>query len=212
MRRPTSHECQARGFTHTTLAKGATPPVRANSFRQASFAEVGAAEDAEHLQLTVAAYEDYRRGILPAGNGARDLIRAFHTADRILAAHDPGAVTVVDDRRVERVLRAKAKDPAYRRRKLLLVLRSQQSPVSKTCRHRARRTAADRDVRLRTLPTGHPPPRAPPSVGRTCRIHPNRLPREPKTVHTRKVPSPSHFRPRRPHPCRDRRRHRGAPR
>ena len=37
---------------------------------QASFAaEIAAGEEAEHLRLTVAAYEDYQRGILPSGRG-----------------------------------------------------------------------------------------------------------------------------------------------
>jgi hypothetical protein len=94
---------------HVSVATTEGYAARPGGHQAAFLAEVGAAEDAEHLRLTVAAYEDYRRGILPAGNGARDLIRAFQAADRILAAHDPGAVTVVDDRRVERVLKARAK-------------------------------------------------------------------------------------------------------
>ncbi|MFJ9683720.1 hypothetical protein ACIRP2_37730 [Streptomyces sp. NPDC101194] len=60
-------------------------------------------------RLTVAAYEDYQRGILPSGQGARDLIVAFKTVDQILERHDAGPVTVIDDRRVEHVLKAKAK-------------------------------------------------------------------------------------------------------
>ena len=51
-----------------------------------------AEEEAEHLRLTAAAYDDYQRGVLPTGNGAAT----------------PGPVTVLDDRRVERLLKATA--------------------------------------------------------------------------------------------------------
>ena len=77
--------------------------------QQAAFiAEVTAEEEAEHLRLTVAAYQDYQRGVLPAGRGARDLLASFHAVDEILTRHDPGPVTVIDDRRVERILKATA--------------------------------------------------------------------------------------------------------
>jgi hypothetical protein len=75
--------------------------------QQASFvAELTAEENAEHLQLTVAAYHDYQRGVLPTGRGARDLVASFHAVEEILARHEPGPATVVDDRRVEGLLRA----------------------------------------------------------------------------------------------------------
>lgn len=78
--------------------------------QQAAFvAEVTAEEQAEHQRLTVAAYHDYQRGILPAGHGARDLIAAFTAVDKDRARHDPGPVTVIDDRRVEQLLKATAK-------------------------------------------------------------------------------------------------------
>lgn len=78
--------------------------------QQAAFvAELTAEEDAEHLQLTVAAYQDYQRGVLPTGKGARDLVASFQSVDEILGHHDPGPVTVVDDRRVEQLLKATAK-------------------------------------------------------------------------------------------------------
>ncbi|MDJ0463004.1 hypothetical protein [Streptomyces sp. H27-C3] len=87
-----------------------TPPLARPGGHQAAFsAEVAAEEEAEHLRLTVAAYEDYQRGILPSGHGARDLIASFKAVDRALDRHDPGSVTVIDDRRVERILKAKAK-------------------------------------------------------------------------------------------------------
>ena len=61
------------------------------------------------MRLTVAADEDYRRGILPSGKGARDLGASCQAADRALARQEPGPVTVIDDRRVEHLLKAKAK-------------------------------------------------------------------------------------------------------
>jgi hypothetical protein len=83
--------------------------ARPGGHQAAFLAEVTAAEEAEHVQLTVAAYEDYQRGALPSGKGARDLLAAFKAVDEVLARHDPEAVTVIDDRRVERILKAKAK-------------------------------------------------------------------------------------------------------
>jgi len=41
----------------------------------------------------------------PPGGG-RDLIASFHAVDEILARHEPGPATVVDDRWVEGLLRA----------------------------------------------------------------------------------------------------------
>jgi hypothetical protein len=93
---------------HVSVATTEGYTARPGGHQAAFLAEVSAAEEAEHLQLTLAAYQDYRRGVLPTGNGARDLLAAFHAADQLLDRHDPGPATVVDDRRVERVLKAKA--------------------------------------------------------------------------------------------------------
>jgi len=57
----------------------------------------------------LAAYQDYQRGDLPCGPGAQDLIGSFQGAHQVLNRHDPGPVTVIDDRRVERILKTKAK-------------------------------------------------------------------------------------------------------
>lgn len=94
---------------HLSVATTEGYTARPGGHQAAFLSEVATAEETEHLRLTVAAYEDYQRGVLPAGKGARDLLAAFKAADQILARHDPQAVTVVDDRRVERVLKAKAK-------------------------------------------------------------------------------------------------------
>ena len=77
---------------------------------QATFAaEVAAEEHAEAQRLTLAAYHDYQQGVLPSGQGARELVAAFQAVDQTLAGQEPGPVTVVDDRRVERLLQATAK-------------------------------------------------------------------------------------------------------
>lgn len=94
---------------HVSVATAEGYAARPGGHQAAFAAEVAAEEEAEHLRLTVAAYEDYQRGILPSGQGARDLIGAFKAVDQALERHDAGPVTVIDDRRVERVLKAKAK-------------------------------------------------------------------------------------------------------
>ncbi|WP_395296776.1 integrase [Kitasatospora hibisci] len=71
--------------------------------------EVRAEEETEHLRLTAAAYEDYRRGVRPSGNGARELLAVFQHADAALDGHRPGDARVIDDRRVEALLKARAK-------------------------------------------------------------------------------------------------------
>lgn len=55
-------------------------------------AQIAVEEEAEHMRLTVAAFEDYQRGDLPSGPGARDLIASFQAADQVLNRHDPGPV------------------------------------------------------------------------------------------------------------------------
>jgi hypothetical protein len=94
---------------HVSVATSEGYAARPGGHQAAFTAEVAAEEEAEHLRLTLAAYEDYRRGILPSGKGARDLIASFKAVDQALDRHDPGPVTVIDDRRVERILKAKAK-------------------------------------------------------------------------------------------------------
>ncbi|MDN5732504.1 MAG: hypothetical protein L0H14_11880 [Yaniella sp.] len=88
----------------TTEGYAARPGGHQAAFR----AEISVAEEAEHLRLTVAAYEDYKQGKLPSGQGARELTRVFASVDEALTGHQPGQATVIDDRRVERLLKAKA--------------------------------------------------------------------------------------------------------
>ncbi|MDQ6839356.1 MAG: integrase [Actinomycetota bacterium] len=93
---------------HVSVATTEGYAARPGGHQAAFLAEVSAAEQAEHERLTVAAYHDYRRGVLPSGKGARELLACFEAVDRALVDHDTGPVTVIDDRRVERLLRAKA--------------------------------------------------------------------------------------------------------
>ncbi len=93
---------------HVSVATTEGYAARPGGHQAAFLAEVSAVEQAEHDRLTVAAYHDYRRGVLPSGKGARELLACFEAVDRALADHDAGPVTVIDDRRVERLLRAQA--------------------------------------------------------------------------------------------------------
>ncbi|GAA2179991.1 integrase [Brooklawnia cerclae] len=93
---------------HVSIATTEGYAARPGGQQAAFIAEISAEEEAEHLRLTAAAYHDYQRGVLPAGHGARDLIAAFQSVDQLLARHDPGPVTVIDDRRVERLLKTTA--------------------------------------------------------------------------------------------------------
>ncbi|MFF3653314.1 hypothetical protein ACFYXV_32345 [Streptomyces sp. NPDC002181] len=73
-------------------------------------AEVERAQEQHHLELTEAAYRDYRNGNVPAGPGARDLIKAFEHIDDVLQEHQPGPAAVLDnDRRLEMLLKQRAK-------------------------------------------------------------------------------------------------------
>lgn len=94
---------------HISIATTEGYAARPGGQQAAFVAELTAEEDAEHLRLTTAAYHDYQRGVLPTGRGARDLVASFHAVDEILARHEPGPTTVVDDRRVEVLLKATSK-------------------------------------------------------------------------------------------------------
>ncbi|WP_205328663.1 hypothetical protein [Glycomyces sp. YM15] len=95
---------------HISTATTEGYAARPGGHQAAFLAEVSAAEEAEHTRLTVEAYDQYRQGVMPTGQGARDLIATFQTVDQALDRHEPGPVTVIDDRRVERLLKAKAKN------------------------------------------------------------------------------------------------------
>ena len=72
---------------HLSVATADGCTARPGGHQAAFAAEVAAEEEAEHPRLTVAAYEAYQRGILPAGKGARDLVTAFRSVDRLLDRH-----------------------------------------------------------------------------------------------------------------------------
>ncbi|MCX4664444.1 MULTISPECIES: integrase [Streptomyces] len=94
---------------HVSVATTEGYIARPGGHQAAFLAEVQTEEEVEHTRLTVAAYHDYQQGALPSGRGARDLISAFQSVDHSLAGHDPGPATVADDRRVEKLLKTKAK-------------------------------------------------------------------------------------------------------
>lgn len=94
---------------HVSVATTEGYTARPGGHQAAFLAEVQAEEEVEHTRLTVAAYHDYQQGVLPSGRGARDLVAAFQNVDQSLVGHDPGPATVADDRRVEKLLKSKAK-------------------------------------------------------------------------------------------------------
>jgi integrase len=57
---------------HISIATTEGYAARPGGHQAAFLAEVAAAEEAEHTRMTTEAYEEYRRGILPTGKGARD--------------------------------------------------------------------------------------------------------------------------------------------
>lgn len=93
---------------HISVATTEGYTARPGGHQAAFIADISKEEEAEHLRLTITAYDDYKRGILPSGQGARDLIATFQSVDRALDMHDAGPVTVIDDRRAERILKTKA--------------------------------------------------------------------------------------------------------
>lgn len=93
---------------HISVATTEGYAARPGGHQAAFIADISKEEEAEHLRLTIAAYDDYKRGILPAGQGARELIGTFQSVDRVLGAHESGSATVIDDRRTERILKAKS--------------------------------------------------------------------------------------------------------
>ncbi|MEE1829256.1 hypothetical protein PUR61_44900 [Streptomyces sp. BE20] len=73
-------------------------------------AEVQRAAAGHHLELTRQAFNDYRAGRMPAGPGARDLIKAFEHIDAALKDHEVGTAAVLDnERRLEMLLRQQSK-------------------------------------------------------------------------------------------------------
>ncbi|MFF4329907.1 integrase [Streptomyces sp. NPDC001591] len=94
---------------HVSVATTEGYAARPGGHQAAFLAEVQAEEEAEHIRLTAAAYESYRQGELPSGRGARDLIAAFRAVDDELAAHETQPPVLADDRRLERLLKTRAK-------------------------------------------------------------------------------------------------------
>ncbi|MFF3412629.1 hypothetical protein ACFYW8_42165 [Streptomyces sp. NPDC002742] len=63
-----------------------------------------------HLKLTAEAFEDFRAGHMPAGPGARELIKAFEHIDAELKGHEAGTAVVLEaERRLENLLRQQSR-------------------------------------------------------------------------------------------------------
>jgi len=92
--------------TRTDGREGATQNTSASSRRrlrspaggqQASFVAESRRGEREHLRLTSPPTNDYQRGVLPPA-GCPGPGRVLPAVDEILARHEPGPATVVDDR------------------------------------------------------------------------------------------------------------------
>jgi len=70
--------------------------------------EIGKEEEERNLTLLAQAYEDYQRGVRPAGPGARDLVDFFDTVDGKLAIRDAGAPKLTSDRAVRNLMMKRA--------------------------------------------------------------------------------------------------------
>jgi len=95
---------------HISVATTEGYAARSGGSQRIFHAEVEAAEEEEHLELTVQAFRDARAGIMPAGSGARGLIDAFTHIDaeiKEMARTDPKILH--DDRHLENLLRKLAK-------------------------------------------------------------------------------------------------------
>lgn len=95
---------------HISVATTEGYTARPGGSQRLFHAEVEAAEEEDHLELTVQAFRDAQAGIMPAGPGARGLIDAFTHIDAELkdaARTDPKILH--DDRHLENLLRKLAK-------------------------------------------------------------------------------------------------------
>lgn len=76
---------------------------------QAAFlGEIEQEEHAHHLELTIAAFTDYRAGQMPSGPGARELINVFQHVDDRLTDDTAEPVVINNERRLENLLRQQA--------------------------------------------------------------------------------------------------------
>lgn len=82
--------------------------ARPGGSQSAFFSEVEAHEHAHHLDLTVAAYKDYRCGRMPSGPGARHLISTFEHIDHQLDDNTGEPNVIMNERRLENLLRRQA--------------------------------------------------------------------------------------------------------
>lgn len=71
-------------------------------------AEMKAEENRHHLELTMAAFQQYQQGTMPTGPGARELIRAFKGVDDAQHTADSVPIVLDNERRLENLLRQKS--------------------------------------------------------------------------------------------------------
>lgn len=94
---------------HVSIATTEGYAARPGGSQAQFLSEVERNEKEHHLRLTMAAYAEYRDGIMPAGPGATSLIGLFNSVDRAIDADPVAAPQVVStDRVLENLLRAQA--------------------------------------------------------------------------------------------------------
>ena len=176
-------------------------------------AEIGEFEAERNLSLVAEEYRNYQNGIMPAGPGGRELAAFFDGVEGQMAAAAPNVAA--SDQHLLNLLSKRAKILHISAGELLLVQRPIPGTVPDPGRPDRRGRPADRHVRLRALPAGHPPPAAPRRVGRHRRptapcssacsagpARPNRPACRPKSTGPSASWTPSTPpRPTRPHPA-----------
>ena len=128
-------------------------------------AEIGEHEAERNLNLVAEEYRNYQNGIMPAGPGRTG-------ADRVLRQRrrhrwpPPAPNVAASDQHLLNLLSKRAKVLHIGAANFCWFSDPQPGAVPHPCRHARRGRAADRHVRLRALPAGHPPPAAPRRLGR----------------------------------------------
>ena len=123
-------------------------------------AEIGEFEAERNLGLVAEEYRNYQNGIMPAGPGGRELAAFFDGVDE-QDGRRPRRTSSPATSTCSTCCPSGPRSCTSRRGELLLVQRPIPGAVPDPGRPDRRGRAADRHVRLRALPAGHPPPAAP---------------------------------------------------
>jgi hypothetical protein len=95
---------------HVSVATTEGYAARPGGQQSIFLAEVGKEEQNRNLELTLEAFRDYQKGILPTGPGARDLAEFFESVDGTIAVQAGTSPTVKrGDREVVTLLAKRAK-------------------------------------------------------------------------------------------------------